>query len=153
MTAEPVASIEALAERIGGRYGESGWREVLDAGNADPDLFRAWAPGAIERELQAATFFRPDLAASSERFTSRQLGDLTADIGLHLRAAHFDVVAVTSSPRPPRAGENPVLAQAVVRRYGFEAVTIVRMDCTGEVYVRVADESDACGRVLQPGRR
>lgn len=146
---EVLTSVDGLADRIRSRYGEPGWRGVLDAGNAHPDLFRAWVPGAIERELETARFFRDDLVASFRRFTSRELDELAADIEEHLRAAHFEVVAVKSPTRPSRAGENPVMAQAVVRRYGYEAVTIVRMDSAGEVYVRFADESDARGRVLR----
>lgn len=143
------ASIDELADRVRGRYGELGWRCVLDAGTDDPDLFRAWVPGAIERELDAARFFRQDLVPSMARFTNDEIDDLTADIGDHLRAARFGVVAVGPPNRPARRGENHVVAQAIVRRYGREVDVIVRMDRAGEVYFRVADERDSRRPVMR----
>lgn len=143
-----LASIDALADRIRDRYGESGWHLVLDAASADPDLYRAWAPGAIERELEDARFFREDLVGSIGRFTSRELSELKREIEHHLRVAHFEVVEVGSPARPTRPGENLVMAHATVRKYGYEVVAIVRMDSAGEVYFRVADEADARRPVL-----
>lgn len=136
-----LASIDELADRIRGRYGEAGWHGVLDAGRTDPDLFRAWAPVAIERELEAARFFREQLVASIGRFTSREIDAVMADIELQLLVANFGVVAVDRPARPTRPGENLVMAQALVRKYGLEADVIVRMDRAGEVYFRVAEES------------
>jgi len=144
-----VASIGDLADRVRGRYGETGWRCLLDAGNDDPDLFRAWVPGAIERELEAARFFRDDLVPSMDRFTSADVNDLVIDIGDHLRVARFRVVAVDPPNRPTRLGENLVVAQAVVRKYGREVDVIIRMDCAGEVYLRVADEQDTRRQVIR----
>lgn len=146
---ESFASIDGLADRIRGRYGESGWHLVLAAGTADPDLYRAWVPGALERELEDARFFREDLVASIGRFTSGELAELSAEIEHHLRVAHFQVVAVSPPTRPTRPGENLVMANAIVRKYGFELVTIIRMDSVGEVYFRVADEPGARRPVLR----
>lgn len=144
-----LASIGELADRIRGHYGESGWHGVLDAGSTDPDLFLAWAPVAVERELEAARFFREQLVASMGRFTSREIDALVADIEDQLRVAHFGVVDVDRPARPTRPGENLVMAEAVVRKYGLEVDVIVRMDRAGEVYFRVADESDVRRHVIR----
>lgn len=144
-----LASIGELSDRIRGSYGESGWHGVLDAGSTDPDLFLAWAPIAIERELEAARFFREELVPCIDDLISLEVDDLRIDAEHRLRVAGFRVLGIGPQRRPTRPGENFVIAEAVVRKYGLEVDVIVRMDRAGEVYFRVADGSNVRRHVIR----
>lgn len=148
--AEDIGSLDAVADKIRRRYGESGWIDLLNAGNVNnAELFRRWVPIQVERDLDRAVFFRPDLVAITQ-FSSRQLAEVHDDVERHLAAAGFDVVAVGPPRRSTRPGENLVLAEAIVRRYGHEIITIVRVDGAGEIYPRLADpDDDVAGPVIR----
>lgn len=71
------------------------------------------------------------------------------DVANHLALAGFTVCAVHPPRRSALPGENVVVAHAIVRRYGYEIVTVVRMDRAGEVYTRLADADDTAEPVLR----
>lgn len=51
-----------LEAMILARYGAWGWQQLLDAGHSyDCELYRSWVPTQIERDLERATFHRPDI--------------------------------------------------------------------------------------------
>lgn len=148
VSAEELGSLDSVAEALCDRYGQSGWREVLEAGHRnDPDLYCRWIPTAIEADLDAAVFFRRNLAGRRS-YDALTLGRLRRDIEAHLAEAGFRVVTVQPPPRQTRRGENLVLARAVVRRYGHDIAVIVRMDSAGEVYPRLVDRDDAFGLTM-----
>lgn len=147
---EEMASLDVVHESIRDQYGESGWRDLLDAAHTeDPELFRKWVPIQVERDLDRAVFYRPDLSGTTDSLVVDALADLRHEIAGHLRLAGFEVVAVVPPARRRRRGENVVLAQAIVRRYGFELATIVRIDDAGEVYPRLADADDLAGPTIR----
>ena len=90
-----------------------------------------------------ASFYRPHLLAKVEAGDGTTLRQLLADIAIELASAGFNVRAVEAHVHRARPGGTPVIAHAVLRRYGHEFDTVVRMDCAGEVYIRLADDSDA----------
>ena len=139
-----------LARAMQGAYGFTGWTAILDAASAiDPDLRRLWVPVQVERDLDRASFYCPDLVEHVEAGDLATLRQLCADVELELASAGFGVRAVDADVRRDRNGGNPVLASAVLRRYGHEFDTVVRMDCAGEVYTRLTDDSD--GRLREVG--
>ncbi|MGH9030486.1 MAG: hypothetical protein ACRDZV_00010 [Acidimicrobiia bacterium] len=123
-------------------YGFTGWRAMLDAASAvDPDLRRVWVPVQVERDLNRASFYRPDLVQRVEAGDPATLRQLCADIELELASVGFEVRAMDAQVRRDRIGGNPVLAHAVLRRYGHVFDAVVRMDCAGEIYTRLTDDS------------
>ncbi|MEX2548448.1 MAG: hypothetical protein WD830_11790 [Chloroflexota bacterium] len=146
---EEVGCVDALADRIRRHYGESGWTGVLDAGHINSDeLFRQWVPVQVERDLDRAVFFRPDLVAIGG-LSSRQLAEVRGDVEQQLGTAGFAVVEVGPPRRPTRPGENLVLAEAIVRRYSHEIITVIRVDSAGEIYPRLADPDDVTGAIIR----
>lgn len=143
-------TVTDLARVVQDTYGFTGWSATLDAASGhDPDLHRLWVPVQVERDLGQASFYRPDLVEGVETGDPATLRQLCADIELELACGGFEVRAVDAQVRRDRTGGNPVLAHAVLRRYGHVFDTVVRMDCAGEVYTRLADDSD--GRMREVG--
>jgi hypothetical protein len=150
VSVEEDGSFAAMADTVRDRYREGGWRDVLDAGpDADEELFAAWVPVGVARDLDRAVFFRPELAGVAGRLDALTLADLRVEIAERLAGAGFRQVEVGAPPRVARAGENVVVARAVVRRYGHEVRVIVRMDAAGEVYLRLVDADDGFGPALR----
>jgi len=137
------ASIDELGSAIGHRYGGTGWRDLLDAGaQRDPDLFFAWAPGALERDLMRVTFYRPELVGPGGVLDRIGPSDLVGEAVERLEAAGLHVSALAAPNRVDRLSEGNVVAFGTVRRYGWEADIVVRIDPAGEVYTRLDQEDD-----------
>ena len=147
---ECLGPIDAVADIIRRRYGDSGWVDVLGAGHtSNADLFARWVPIHIERDLLRAVFFRPELTNATGRISAHELAELRDQIEQHLIAAGCEVVTVDPRRRATHRGENLVVAYAVLCRYGDEIAAIVRLDGAGEVYARLAEPDEASGRVLR----
>ncbi len=150
VSVQEVGPFAALAKAVRDRYGEAGWRAVLEAGrDEDADLFTAWVPAGIERDLDRAVCFRPDLVRQPAPLDALTLAGLRVELAEHFAGAGFREVSVAAPPRAARRGENLVVARAVLHRYGHEACVIVRMDPAGEVYARLADPDDGFGPALR----
>jgi hypothetical protein len=151
VSVQEVGSFAAMADTVRDRYGQCGWRDVLSAGrDADAELFAAWVPVGVARDLDRAVFFRPELAGVAARLDALTLADLRVEIAERLAGAGCRQVEVGSPPRMTRSGENRVVAREVVRRYGCEASVIVRMDAAGEVYPRLVEGDDGFGPAVRP---
>lgn len=136
---ESFAGVDDLAGSIRSRYGDLGWTELLDAAAVeDAEMFRIWAPIALERELTRATFHRPDLISEGS-FTSSALDDLADELIAHLENAGYNVTDIEMARRANPWTERNRIAIGSVRRYGCEADIVVRIDAEGEIYVRVDD--------------
>lgn len=132
-------TIDDLTAAIRSRYGDLGWRELLDAAAPDDEnLFQAWAPGALERDLLRATFYRPDLVGQGA-LGRTELDGLADEVNAHLEDAGFGVTDIEMAKRANPNGERNRIAVGSVRRYGFEADIVVRIDHVGEVYTRVEE--------------
>jgi len=156
-------STEELADVVRDRYGESGWRELLDAAHdRDPDLYRAWVPTRLERDFDRASLHCKDLALYTGLLggrpvpaPARELPDWQADavarMAEHLPSLGFEVDNATVTVAVDDDGDpaNPTLGALSVRRYGFEAIGIVRVDDVGEVYIRLADADEVGGPPLR----
>lgn len=131
-----------LASAIQGAYGFTG-RAVLDAGSRnDSDLRRLWVPVQVERDLDQASFYRPGVVEKVEAGDPATLYRLRAEIELELASAGFNVRQVDIRACRRRAGDTPAIASAVLRRYGHEFGTIVRIDSAGEIYTRLLEDAD-----------
>lgn len=138
-----------LAKVMQDSYGLTGWSAVLDAASAtDPDLRQLWVPLQVERDLDRASFYRPDLVDRIEAGDLATLHQLRAEIELELASAGFNVRQVDAGAYRRRVGETPLVASAVIRRYGHEFDALVRMDCAGEIYTRLVDGD---GRLREVG--
>lgn len=96
-------STEELADVVRDRYGEFGWRELLDtAHDRDPDLYRAWVPTRLERDFDRASLHCKDLALYTGLLggrpvpaPARELPDWQADavarMAEHLPSLGFEV--------------------------------------------------------------
>lgn len=123
-----LASLESV---IVERYGQAAWEAVLESGHlVEPVLFGRWALRQIERDLEAATFRRPDLVGVDDP-------DLGDEIASHLRQVGFEAIDVCRAPSADRGGRIPVLAEVTARRLGHHVAATVRIDAVGEVYTRL----------------
>lgn len=131
-----------LSKMIQDAYGFAGWAAVLDAGSPnDSDLRRLWVPVQVERDLDQASFYRPGVVEKVEAGDPAILFRLRAEIELELASAGFNVRQVVDHACLRRAGDAPVIASAVLRRYGHEFDTIVRVDAAGEIYTRLLEDA------------
>ena len=137
VTVESVTSTAELATTIRNAYAEHGWRSVLDAAKADPTIYPEWAAMQIERDLDHPIFFLPD-----DRTDDGATGNLLPVIARGIESMGFTVAAIEPPRRLPERGENRLLAQAALRRYGMEADVVVRIDCAGEVYARLDPDTE-----------
>lgn len=145
VSAQQLGSLDSVIEVIRDRYGESGWRQVLEAGYSnDPDLYCRHLPIAVEADLDAAVFYRRDLGGRRS-LDGPTLVRLRQEIEANLAEAGLRVVTVEAPPRRTRQGENHVVARAVVQRSGYQLGVIVRIDSAGEVYPRLVDPDDGFG--------
>ncbi len=134
-------TVADLATGIRSRYGDIGWRELLGlAAPHDHELFGAWAPSALERDLLRATFYRPDLVRRGP-LGRTQLDALADELIAHLEDAGFGVTDIAMAKRANPNSEMNRIAISSVQRYGYEADIVARIDPAGEIYTRV-EETD-----------
>lgn len=144
-------SVDALRSTIRRLYGDSGWGDLLDrAAENDDELFQLWAPGAFQRDLLRATFHRADLVAPGGALCRVRLEEVAGEVVDHLEAAGFQVRAMATPNRAHPGGEADVVAFGIVRRYGWEADIVARIDPAGEIYVRLDEEDDEDESALRP---
>lgn len=140
LSAETFVSLDDVGQAVRDRYADSGWVRLLDAGsNADPDVYRTWAPTRVERDFDQASLHRRHLAAGSpaRRVAGWPL-EAVAEMADHLADAGFEVLGRRGLVHADHSDEaNPVLGIVDVGRYGLETPAVVRVDDAGEVYVRL----------------
>jgi hypothetical protein len=168
VTTSQYASLDELAAAVEGGYRAGGWLQILDAGHEhDPDLYAAWVPEQMRRDLNEASIYNKDLAYNPGYFDPAQLGAPGRTLpnwqthALGAMAAtltdegwdvfHDQEVKVTA---PPPAGgilsTGTEIAGALrARRYGYEAAILVRVDDCGEIYARLAEAGDVTGPALR----
>jgi hypothetical protein len=153
-----LASVDALAAHVERTYGRAAWYDVLEAGRDDPELFAAWVPEWFPRAFDKASIKLKDLALFTGLWSGepvpapgRELEgwerDALAQMAARLVELGFQVTEVipasagelpTDQPAP---GDNPLIGELRVRRYGFEVTGVVRVDSVGEIYVRLPDDA------------
>jgi hypothetical protein len=154
VTSEVFATVDEVAEHVRGQYHDHGWVQVLDAGRGhDDELRRQWVPERIRRDFDGASVYVKDLARSSallggrpQPAPAREMPDwqdlAVARIAAHLEGLGFDVDDEPVGVFVEEGSRDPLLGGLRVRRYGWEAVGVVRVDDVGEVFIRVPDPDD-----------
>lgn len=134
------ATTPQLEAMILARYGAWSWQQILDAGHSyDSELYRVWVPTQIERDLERATFHRPDIEVGCLDADAREA--IALEAAVRLTDAGFNVRDVVWCSGGAEPGENPWVAVATARRYDREVGVVIRIDHVGEVYARIADGS------------
>ncbi|MBW3616069.1 MAG: hypothetical protein KY439_12300 [Actinobacteria bacterium] len=162
ITSQAFSALDAVAAEVERTYTSGSWTELLDAGyEHDADLYRAWVPEAIRRDFDHASIHRKDLALYTGLFAGdpvpapgRQLrnweSEAVEQMAGHLVELGFEVLderpAVDDAPND---WGDPLLGALRVRRYGWEAAGVVRVDSTGEVFIRL-DPDAVAGPLLRP---
>lgn len=160
MTSE-FASLQDLADHIDKGYRAGAWVQLLDAGHDnDPDLYAAWVPERMRRDLDKASVYNRDLAYTAGYFDPNQLGApgrALPDWQAHALGAmagnleeqgwdvlHPDVIEVTSTAEAGGllSTGTQIAGALLARRYGYEAAILVRVDDCGEIYARLAHDGD-----------
>lgn len=165
VTVATCASVPELAEHISDRYGSSSWGQLLDVADCscDPDLRMAWATRRIEHDFDAASIYVKDLAVTTALWSGETVPSpgraldgwedhhVTVMAG-HLTETGFEVLdEPATATAEPNAFDDPALGALRVRRYGYEATGIVRVDAAGEVFIRLHHPSnDAPAVVVAP---
>ena len=76
VTTSEFATLQDLADHIDKGYRAGAWVDLLDAGHEnDADLYAAWVPERMRRDLDKASVFNRDLAYSAGYFDPNQLDD------------------------------------------------------------------------------
>jgi hypothetical protein len=161
MTTSEFATLQDLADSIDKGYRAGAWVELLDAGHeTDPDLYAAWVPERMRRDLDKASVFNRDLAYTPGYFDPGQLGapgralpDWQAHalgaMAANLDEQGWDVVHDQAATVTDTAEAGGLLSTGTeiagalrARRYGYEAAILVRVDDCGEIYARLTEEGD-----------
>lgn len=163
VTSRVFASLDDVAAHVRGEYTSDAWVELLDAGcDHDAELHRQWVPERIRRDLNGASVHVKDLARSTDLLggrplpaTGREMPEwqdyVVAQVAAHLEELGFEV---DDEPQAMEAADNvfgdPALGSLRVRRYGWEAIGVVRVDDVGEVFIRLPDPSEVDGPLFLP---
>lgn len=162
ITADVFSALTEVAAHVGRAYYASEWEKLLDVGHEhDDELYQAWVPERIRRDFDAASIHRKDLAEHTALIggapalaPSRGLpgwhDDAVADMAAHLTELGFEVLDERPEVQEDPESWNPQLGALRVRRYGYEAIAVVRIDGAGEVYVRLPEPANVAGPVFRP---
>jgi hypothetical protein len=157
VTVATCASVSELADHVTDRYSSLGWERVLDVADCscDRDLRLAWATHRFERDFDDASIHVKDLAVTTGLWSGETVPSpgraldgweahhLTVMAG-HLTETGFEVLdQPAAGTAEPNAFDDPVLGALRVRRYGYDATGIVRVDGAGEVFIRLHHPDDA----------
>ena len=162
ITSRTFSTVYEVAEEVEHTYTSGAWIELLDAGyEHDADLYRAWVPERIRRDFHGASIHRKDLALYTGLFAGdpvpapgRQLRDweneAVEQMAAHLVTLGFEVLDERPAVEDvPNDWGDPLLGELRVRRYGWEATGVVRIDAAGEVFIRL-DPDAVAGPLLRP---
>jgi len=153
VSATELADIAALREFL---EACDGWLELLDAGHeVDRELYAAWVPHQIDRELNRASIYNTDLAKATSYLggrpvpaPGRELPGWEAEACTAM-AAHLDELGwlvrgqVRAAPGlGTEPGDNVVVGVLEAWLYGWAAAVVVRVDYCGEIYARRAYDDD-----------
>lgn len=161
VTTSECATLDELAEYIDKGYRAGAWVQLLDAGHEnDPDLYAAWVPERMRRDLDQASVYNRDLAYTAGYFDPDQLGApgrALPDWQAHALGAmttnleeqgwqvlHPDVIEVTGTAEAGGvlSTGTEIAGALLARRYGYEAAILVRVDDAGEIYARLTHDGD-----------
>lgn len=156
VSAVEVADIEGLREVLDRR---DAWSELLEAGHEhDPELYAAWVPLKVDRELDQSSIYNRDLAQATAYLGGRPVPapgralagwevEATAAMAAHLEERGWRVRGDrAAAPGLGSArGDNTVLGVLEGWRYGWAVAIVVRVDFCGEVYARRADDDEVQG--------
>jgi hypothetical protein len=159
VTTSEYATLDELADSIDKGYRAGAWVQLLDAGHEnDPDLYAAWVPEQMRRDLDRSSIYNKDLAYNPGYFDPTQLGApgrTLPDWQTHALGAMAatlndegwevlapDVISVTSAPAGLISTGTETAGALLARRYGYQAAIIVRVDDCGEIYPRLAHDDD-----------
>lgn len=151
-----VADIDAL-ERVFDR--PDTWSELLEAGHAeDPELYAAWVPLEVDRELDQSSIYNRDLAQATGYLGGRPVpapgralagweGEAAAAMAAHLEERGWRVRGERRAApgHGSEPGDNTVLGLVEGWRYGWAVAIVVRVDFCGEVYARRAEDDEVQG--------
>jgi hypothetical protein len=161
VTTSEYATLDELAGYIDKGYRPGAWTQLLAAGHEnDPDLYAAWVPEQIRRDLDRSSIYNKDLAYNPGYFDPTQLGApgrTLPDWQTHALGAMAatlndegwevlppDVIAITTTAPAggPLSAGTEIAGALLARRYGYQAAIVVRVDDCGEIYARLAHDGD-----------
>lgn len=158
-----LGDVAALGEYFDRHWYAEGWRALLDAGHSeDNDLYAAWVPERMDRDLDRSSIYNRDLALASSFLygkplpaPGRSLPDWKAH-ALSAMAVHLDETGwVVRGPVELRgdvatSDGDRMLGAIGAWRYGWAAAVVVRVDDCGEIFARLAEDADVAGPALRP---
>lgn len=156
---DDAAGLKELADRRGWDW----WTLLDHTHSEDAELYAAWVPERMDRDLHASSIYNKDLATTDGYFVAdaalpapgRALPLWQAE-AMAVMAVHLENLGwVVAPPQHNYRGEvgpdaDPVLGVLTARRYGYEVAIVVRVDCCGEIFARRPDDDDVAGPVLRP---
>jgi hypothetical protein len=163
VTTMAFGSLDDVAAHVRAEYTSDAWVQLLDAGcGHDAELRREWVPERIRRDFDDASIHVKDLARYTDLLGGRPLPapgremPEWQDYAVAQMAAQLEELGFEVDDEPPafdvvdNVFGDPALGTLLVRRYGWEAIGVVRVDDVGEVFIRLPDPSDVDGPVFQP---
>ena len=162
VSATTVADMGGLREVLDRR---DAWSELLEAGHEhDPELYAAWVPEQVDRELDRASIYNRDLAQATAYLGGRPVpapgralpgweAEATAAMATRLEQVGWQVRGDRAAAPGLRSapGDNTVVGLLEGWRHGWAVAIVVRVDFCGEVYARRADNDEVEGGVaLRP---
>lgn len=156
--ADDVGRLEELVTRRFLTYSDAWW-QLLDSGrHDDDDLHARWAPERMRRDLDRASIFDRDLALTTAYLDGRLSAPGRSELGWreaavdamteHLEELGWQVaperrsLAQSAKAGAVFSGATEILGVLRVRRYGWEAAVLVRVDDCGEIYPRLAQPDE-----------
>lgn len=146
---------ELVSEQF--RVGSDAWWQILDSGrHHDDELYAAWVPERMRHDLYRARLHDRDLALTTGFFNGETLPAQGRAVDGWKRAAletmvdHLEelgwrvqedrpFVAETAEAGGILSEKTEILGALRARRYGWEALILVRVDDCGEIYARLAN--------------
>jgi len=162
ITVDYPADVRQLEELVSERFrvGSDAWWQILDAGrHHDDELYAAWVPERMRHDLYRASLHDRDLALTTGFLNGKALPapgravDGWQGAALEGMADHLEKRGWRVQPDRPSVAETAevggilsekteILGALRVRRYGWEAPILVRVDDCGEIYARLAEPGD-----------
>lgn len=159
-----VRQLEELVTRRWPVHSDAWW-QLLDAGHPnDDDLHVCWAPERLRRDLDRARLYDSPLAVTTGSIGGEPLPapgrseDGWQQAALGAMAEHLEDLGwrveperavVTRSAGGTFSEVTEIVGALRIRRYGWEAPVLVRVDDCGEIYARLAEPDEALNALLR----
>ncbi len=163
VAAEVFTGLDHVAAHVERTYVGGSWMQLLDAGHDhDDELYRAWVPERIRRDFDLASLHNRDLAESAGYLDARSLpapGRALPDwrdhalhaMAVHVRELGYELIAERREPTGGAyEGPNESVGILQLARYGYLVLAVVRVDCWGEIYLRLADNEQVPAAPIEP---